>query len=117
MQPGPRYATRRDGPLRAKKGETMSYENLERSLKVLTLTVPAARAFGMTVKFALNESRDTATVFRLEDHFPRPQGHEELHRAHAAGPSRAQVHRGPLSRPRARPGRPRPVSARLARLY
>ena len=47
----------------------MSYENLEHSLKALALTVPASRAFGMTVKFALTQGRDTATVFKLEDHF------------------------------------------------
>ena len=31
----------------------MSYEYLERSLKALALTVPASRAFEMTVKFVL----------------------------------------------------------------
>src|SRR5262245_6833586 len=47
----------------------MGYQNLQNTLKALALTVPAARAFEMTVEFALTEGRDTATVFRLEDHF------------------------------------------------
>ena len=47
----------------------MGYENLKNTLRALALTVPAARAFEMTVEFALNAGRDTATVFRLEDHF------------------------------------------------
>jgi ubiquinone biosynthesis protein Coq4 len=47
----------------------MSYESLTNTLKALTLTLPAARAFQMTVEFALTQGRDTATVFRLEDHF------------------------------------------------
>jgi len=35
----------------------------------MALTMPAARAFEMTVEFALGEAKDTATVGRLEDHF------------------------------------------------
>lgn len=47
----------------------MSYEHLQNTLKAIALTVPAARAFEMTVEFVLGEGKDTATVGRLEDHF------------------------------------------------
>lgn len=47
----------------------MSYEHLQNTLKAIALTVPAARAFEMTVAFVLGEGKDTATVGRLEDHF------------------------------------------------
>jgi ubiquinone biosynthesis protein Coq4 len=47
----------------------MSYEHLQNTLKAIALTVPAARAFEMTVEFALGQGKDTATVGRLEDHF------------------------------------------------
>jgi len=33
------------------------------------ITAPAARAFELTVEFALGQGKDTATVGRLEDHF------------------------------------------------
>jgi len=46
-----------------------SYEQLQNTLKAIALTVPAARAFEITVEFVLGESKDTATVGRLEDHF------------------------------------------------
>ena len=46
----------------------MSYEHLQNTLKAIALTVPAARAFEMTVEFALGQGKDTATVGRLEDH-------------------------------------------------
>jgi hypothetical protein len=47
----------------------MGYRHLQNTLKAIALTVPAARAFEMTVEFALGEGKDTATVGRLEDHF------------------------------------------------
>jgi ubiquinone biosynthesis protein Coq4 len=47
----------------------MGYEHLQNTLKAVALTLPAARAFEMTVEFALGQGKDTATVFRLEDHF------------------------------------------------
>jgi ubiquinone biosynthesis protein Coq4 len=47
----------------------MGYQQLQNALKAIALTVPAARAFEMTVEFALGEGKDTATVGRLEDHF------------------------------------------------
>ena len=47
----------------------MEYESLKHTLQAVALTVPAARAYEMTVEFALTQGRDTATVFRLEDHF------------------------------------------------
>jgi len=47
----------------------MSYEHLQNTLKAIALTVPAARAFEMTVEFVLGQGKDTATVGRLEDHF------------------------------------------------
>jgi ubiquinone biosynthesis protein COQ4 len=47
----------------------MGYEHLQNTLKAIALTVPAARAFEMTVEFALGQGKDTATVGRLEDHF------------------------------------------------
>ena len=47
----------------------MSYEHLQTTLKAIAMTVPAARAFEMTVEFVLGQGRDTATVGRLEDHF------------------------------------------------
>jgi ubiquinone biosynthesis protein COQ4 len=47
----------------------MGYQQLQNTLKAIALTVPAARAFELTVEFALGEGKDTATVGRLEDHF------------------------------------------------
>jgi len=47
----------------------MGYQHLQNTLRAIALTVPAARAFEMTVEFALGEGKDTATVGRLEDHF------------------------------------------------
>ena len=47
----------------------MSYRNLQNTMKAIALTVPAARAFELTVEFALSEGKDTPTVGRLEDHF------------------------------------------------
>ena len=47
----------------------MGYEHLQNTLKAIALTVPAARAFEMTVEFVLGQGRDTATVGRLEGHF------------------------------------------------
>ena len=47
----------------------MGYEHLQNTLKAIALTIPAARAFEMTVEFVLGQGRDTATVGRLEDHF------------------------------------------------
>ena len=50
-------------------GVTVGYEHLQNTLKAIALTIPAARAFEMTVEFVLGQGRDTATVGRLEDHF------------------------------------------------
>ncbi|HYB71328.1 MAG TPA: Coq4 family protein [Candidatus Bathyarchaeia archaeon] len=47
----------------------MSYEHLANTLKAIAITAPAARAFELTVEFALGQGKDTATVGRLEDHF------------------------------------------------
>jgi ubiquinone biosynthesis protein Coq4 len=47
----------------------MSYQHLQNTLKAIAITLPAARAFEMTVEFALGEGKNTATVGRLEDHF------------------------------------------------
>ena len=47
----------------------MGYLNLQNTLKAVALTVPAARAFEITVEFALGEGKDTAMVGKLEDHF------------------------------------------------
>ena len=47
----------------------MGYQNLQNTLKAVALTLPAARAFELTVEFALGEGKDTATVAKLEDHF------------------------------------------------
>src|SRR5215813_4148179 len=47
----------------------MGYEHLVNTLKAIAVTAPAARAFELTVEFALTQGRDTATVGRLEDHF------------------------------------------------
>jgi hypothetical protein len=71
----------------------MSYEHLQNTLKAIALTVPAARAFEMTVEFALGQGKDTATVGRLEDHFrERP-------------PMKACIERMKPSRPPARASR------------
>jgi len=35
----------------------MGYQHLQNTLKAIALTVPAARAFEMTVEFALGEAR------------------------------------------------------------
>jgi len=47
----------------------MGYAHLQNTLKAVAITLPAARAFELTVEFALGEGKDTATVGRLEDHF------------------------------------------------
>lgn len=47
----------------------MGYEHLANTLKAIMITAPAARAFELTVEFALGQGKDTATVGRLEDHF------------------------------------------------
>ncbi len=47
----------------------MGYQHLQNAVKAIALTVPAARAFDLTVEFVLGEGKDTATVGRLEDHF------------------------------------------------
>jgi ubiquinone biosynthesis protein Coq4 len=47
----------------------MGYEHLRNTLKAIMITAPAARAFELTVEFALGQGKDTATVGRLEDHF------------------------------------------------
>jgi len=47
----------------------MGYQHLQNTLKAVALTLPAARAFELTVEFALGEGKDTATVGKLEDHF------------------------------------------------
>jgi ubiquinone biosynthesis protein COQ4 len=47
----------------------MSYQHLQNTLKAMAITLPAARAFELTVEFALGQGKDTATVGRLEDHF------------------------------------------------
>ena len=59
----------------------MGYQHLQNTLKAIALTVPAARAFEMTVEFALGEGKDTATVGRLEDHFRGSAADEGLSRA------------------------------------
>src|SRR5262244_3485959 len=56
-------------PGRNPGGVTMGYQHLQNTLKAIALTVPAARAFEMTVEFVLGQGKDTATVGRLEDHF------------------------------------------------
>jgi len=40
----------------------MGHQHLQNTLKAIALTVPAARAFEMTVEFVLSEGKDTATV-------------------------------------------------------
>jgi hypothetical protein len=40
----------------------MGYQHLQNTFKAIALTVPAARAFEMTVEFALGEGKDTAAV-------------------------------------------------------
>ena len=47
----------------------MGYDLLVNTLKSIAITAPAARAFQLTVEFALGEGKDTAPVGRLEDHF------------------------------------------------
>ncbi len=47
----------------------MGYEHLANTLKSIAIAAPAARAFQLTVEFALGKGQDTGTVFRLEDHF------------------------------------------------
>ena len=47
----------------------MSYQHLQNTLKAMAITLPAARAFELTVEFALGQGKDTATVGRLVDHF------------------------------------------------
>ena len=47
----------------------MGYAQLQNTFKAIAITLPAARAFELTVEFALGEGKDTATVGRLEDHF------------------------------------------------
>jgi ubiquinone biosynthesis protein COQ4 len=47
----------------------MGYAQLQNTLKAVAITLPAARAFELTVEFALGQGKDTATVGRLEDHF------------------------------------------------
>ena len=47
----------------------MGYQHLVNTLKAIAMTAPAARAFELTVEFALGQGKDTATVGRLEDHF------------------------------------------------
>ncbi len=37
----------------------MSYEHLQNTLKAIALTVPAVRAFEMTVEFVLGQRKDT----------------------------------------------------------
>ena len=72
----------------------MSYEHLQNTLKAIALTVPAARAFQMTVEFALGQGKDTATVGRLEGHFrDRPRRGDRLrHHAAAQDPRSASQH-------------------------
>jgi ubiquinone biosynthesis protein Coq4 len=51
------------------------------TLKAIAITAPAARAFELTVEFALGQGKDTATVGRLEDHFrDRPAMHACIER-------------------------------------
>jgi len=47
----------------------MGYQHLQKTLKAMALTLPAARAFEMTAEFVLGEGKDTATVGCLEDYF------------------------------------------------
>jgi ubiquinone biosynthesis protein COQ4 len=47
----------------------MGYAHLMNTIKAIAIAAPAARAFEMTVEFALGQGKDTATVGRLEDHF------------------------------------------------
>jgi len=47
----------------------MGHEHLANTLKSIALAAPAARAFHLTVEFALGQGKDTGAVFRLEDHF------------------------------------------------
>jgi hypothetical protein len=47
----------------------MGYQHLVNTLKAIAMTAPAARAFELTVEFALGQGKDTATGGRLEDHF------------------------------------------------
>lgn len=67
----------------------MGYQHLQNTLKAIALTVPAARAFEMTVEFALSQGKDTATVGRLEDHFRnRPAMINCIERMRADPPAR-----------------------------
>jgi ubiquinone biosynthesis protein COQ4 len=67
----------------------MGYQHLQNTLKAIALTVPAARAFEMTVEFALGQGKDTATVGRLEDHFRnRPVMKTCIERMRADPPAR-----------------------------
>jgi ubiquinone biosynthesis protein Coq4 len=67
----------------------MGYQHLQNTLKAIALTVPAARAFEMTVEFALSQGKDTATVGRLEDHFrTRPAMINCIERMRADPPAR-----------------------------
>lgn len=62
----------------------MGYEHLVNTLKAIAITAPAARAFELTVEFALGQGKDTATVGRLEDHFrDRPAMHACIERMKA----------------------------------
>jgi len=47
----------------------MGYQHLQNTLRAIALTVPAARAFEMTVEFVLGDGKEPATVGCLEDHF------------------------------------------------
>jgi hypothetical protein len=47
----------------------MGYQQLQNTLKAIALTVPAMRAFEITLEFALGDGKDTASVACLEDHF------------------------------------------------
>src|SRR5262249_27247978 len=63
--------TRTRGRRRARRpgGHAVGYQHLQNTLKAIALTVPAARAFEMTVEFVLGQGRDTPTVGRLEAQF------------------------------------------------
>ena len=61
----------------------MGYEDLVNTLKAIAITAPAARAFELTVEFALGPGKDTATVGRLEDFRDRPAMHACIERMRA----------------------------------
>ena len=74
----------------------MGYQHLVNTLKAIAMTAPAARAFELTVEFALGQGKDTATSRTTRGSFPGPPDHEGVRRANEGRAGHAQVLRRPV---------------------